>query len=133
MVHNQDDKIERTSALNSEKPYPLPLSLLPKEMSAELDKKPRKSKILEKPVKRKTSKGSQRRQNQARKGTKEPAGKCIMISYTLMHLKGKLNGWFGTKRWTHNKVIYAQQKKEMNQLDLTDYGIVKDLPTKICQ
>ncbi|HWU42665.1 MAG TPA: transposase, partial [Bdellovibrio sp.] len=112
-------KLDRTSALNSEKPYPLSLSLIPKEMSTELDKKPKKVRNFRK----NQSKGK------PAKEPKEPAGKCIMIRlFPDASQRKTMNGWVGTSRWTYNKVIYAQQKKgNKPALDLTDYGIVKDL------
>ena len=108
-------KLERTSALNSEKPYPLPLSLLPKEMSAELDKKPKKVKNWRKnQSKGKPAKKAKEAEDKTKpeKEPKEPAGKCSMIR--LFHNKSQrrtMNGWYGTHRWTYNKVVYAQQEK----------------------
>jgi hypothetical protein len=113
-------KMNKQSPVNSLKPCPSSLFLLPKtiDFAVEAEKEDKKSKKAKKWKKKSTK-------NESAEETKELAGKSITIRwYPNKSQKEELNKWFGTARWTYNQVVASLRASPR---DVSQYAVVKEL------
>jgi hypothetical protein len=111
--------MNKQSPVNSLKPCPSSLFLLPKTIEsavgAEKRQKIEESQKMEEKIDKKKS----------AEETKESAGKSIIIRlYPNKSQKEDLNKWFGTARWTYNQVVASICTSPR---DISKYAVVKEL------